>query len=202
MFDLLEKTGEPLTNWLSTRLRRGKKMPLENLVDLHAQKIQLETEMLKIWTDPKTGRRIDAFICPVAPHPVPPIDRWNAVSYTSSFVLLDYPAGTIPVRDFKEADLHDEWSASQAQPLGPWDKVNKGLCEWISPPQSLLSAIWSRCTNMIIGDTKSIDRKVYLNTPLSVQVVAPKLQERRLYQAMKVIDDVLRGKGGNLPARL
>lgn len=131
MFDLLEKTGEPLTNWLSTRLRRGKKMPLENLVDLHAQKIQLETEMLKIWTDPKTGKRIDAFICPVAPHPVPPIDGWNAVGYTSSFVLLDYPAGSLPVRDFTEADLHGEWVGSQAQPLNPWDKVNKGLCECI-----------------------------------------------------------------------
>lgn len=36
-----------------------------------------------------------------------------------------------------------------------------------------------------------IDRNVYLNTKLSVQVVAPKLQERRLYQAMELIDDVL-----------
>jgi Asp-tRNA(Asn)/Glu-tRNA(Gln) amidotransferase A subunit family amidase len=129
MFDLLEKTGEPLTNWLSTRLRRGKRMALERLTELHGLKTQLETEMLKIWTDPKTGRRIDAFICPVAPHPVPPIDRWNGVSYTSSFVLLDYPAGSLPVRDFREEDLHDEWTDSQIKPLGSWDKVNKGLCK-------------------------------------------------------------------------
>jgi Asp-tRNA(Asn)/Glu-tRNA(Gln) amidotransferase A subunit family amidase len=129
MFDLLEKTGEPLTNWLSTRLRRGKRMALGRLTELHGLKTQLETEMLKIWTDPKTGRRIDAFICPVAPHPVPPIDRWNGVSYTSSFVLLDYPAGSLPVRAFREEDLHDEWTDSQIKPLGSWDKVNKGLCK-------------------------------------------------------------------------
>jgi amidase len=128
MFDLLEKTGEPLIKWLSTRLRRGPKMALDKLVDSHAQKIALETEMLKIWTDPHTGRRIDAFICPVAPHPVPPIDRWNGVSYTSSFVLLDYPAGTLPVRDFQEADLQLEWNDSKT--LGSWDKVNKELCKW------------------------------------------------------------------------
>jgi amidase len=126
MFDHLDKMREPLTKWLSTRLRRGKKMPLDDLVGFHAQKIQVETEMLKIWKDPRTGRTIDAFICPVAPHPVPPIDRWNGVSYTSSMVLLDYAAGTLPVRDFEERDLEGELSAST--PLGSWDKVNRELC--------------------------------------------------------------------------
>jgi amidase len=127
MFDLLEAKGEPLTNWLSTRLRRGKQMDINRLIEIQAQKIQLETEMLKIWKDPKTGRQIDAIICPVAPHPVPPIDRWNGVSYTSSFVLLDYPAGTLPVRDFKKEDLKGE--LIDTKPLGSWDKVNRGLCE-------------------------------------------------------------------------
>ena len=127
MFDLLEATKEPLTTWLSTRLRRGTPISLERLVDIHAQKVEIETEMLKIWRDPRTGRQIDAFICPVAPHPVPPIDRWNGVSYTSSFVLLDYPAGTLPVRDFREEDLNSVLSDSK--PLGSWDKVNRELCK-------------------------------------------------------------------------
>jgi amidase len=127
MFDLLEAKGEPLTNWLSTRLRRGKQMDINRLIEIQVRKIQLETEMLKIWKDPKTGQRIDAIICPVAPHPVPPIDRWNGVSYTSSFVLLDYPAGTLPVRDFKKEDLKGE--LTDPKPIGSWDKVNRGLCE-------------------------------------------------------------------------
>jgi hypothetical protein len=100
----------------------------QSLVNIHAQKIVLETEMLKVWKDPKTGRRIEAFICPVAPHPVPPIDRWNGVSYTSSFVLLDYPAGTLPVRDFKEEDLKSELGDSKL--LGRWDKINRELCRY------------------------------------------------------------------------
>lgn len=127
MFDLLEAANEPLTNWLSTRMRRGKQMPTDKLIEFHAQKIQLETEMLRIWKDPNTGKQIDAIICPVAPHPVPPIDRWNGVSYTNSFVLMDYPAGTVPVRDFKEADLKGEMA--DRKPLGSWDKVNKELCK-------------------------------------------------------------------------
>ncbi|KAG0648965.1 amidase [Hyphodiscus hymeniophilus] len=166
MFDLLEKTGEPLTNWLSTRLRRKAPLSLDKLVGSHAKKIELETEMLKIWKDPVSGRTIDAIICPVAPHPVPPIDRWNGASYTSSFVLLDYPAGSLPVRDFAGSDLSGE--LAESKPLGSWDKVNREL--------------W---------DPKTIDRKVYLNTTLSVQVIAPKMQERKLYQAMALIDSII-----------
>jgi amidase len=125
VFDLLEKTGEPLVKWLSTRLRRKKPLGLDELRQLHARRTELETEFLKIW---KTvdGKRVDAFICPVAPHPVPPIDRWNGVSYTSSFVLLDYPAGTVPVRSFQESDLKGDMSG---EPLSGWDKVNRELCK-------------------------------------------------------------------------
>jgi len=46
------------------------------------------------------------------------------------------------------------------------------------------------------GMKNTIDRKVYLNTTLSVQVVAPKLQERRLYQAMEIVDRALKSQAG------
>jgi len=52
------------------------------------------------------------------------------------------------------------------------------------------------------GDEKTMDRKVYMNTTLSIQVVAPKLQERKLYQAMKLIDEVLHGSVGTERAKL
>ncbi|CAL3966490.1 unnamed protein product [Diplocarpon coronariae] len=170
MFDLLEESQEPLIRWLSTRWRRGKLISTDRLLDIHAQKIELEAEMLGIWKDAGTGKQIDAIICPVAPHPVPPIDRWNGLSYTSSFVLLDYPAGTVPVRDFQLADLQGD--SAEEQPLSSWDKVNKEL--------------W---------DGEALDRTVYLNTKLSVQVVVPRLQERRLCQAMAYIDDILQDRG-------
>jgi amidase len=131
MFGLLEKTGEPLVNWLKTRLRRKNPMDVEAVAKLFGDKTALETEMLQIWRDPKTGRRVDAFICPVAPHPVPPIDRWNAISYTLSMVLLDYPAGVLPVRDFEETDLE---GYIEGEPLNSWDKVNRELCK--RPPDA------------------------------------------------------------------
>lgn len=88
--DLLDKTGEPLSPWLSTRLRRKDPFTVERLRDCHAKRDELRQQFLRIWKD------VDAFIVPIAPHPIPPIDRWNSVSYTSSFVLLDYPAGVSP----------------------------------------------------------------------------------------------------------
>ena len=49
---------------------------------------------------------------------------------------------------------------------------------------------------LLIGDTKTTDRSIYLNTSLSIQVIAPRLQERRLFEAMEVIEQVLRASAG------
>lgn len=174
MFDLLEKHEEPLSNWLSTRLKRKKPQTLDQTRELQAKRERMMREMLCLWRAPD-GSEVDAIICPVAPHPVPALDKFNGVSYTSSWVLLDCPAGTIPVRKFRQEDLKDEIAASEA--LSSWDTANRKL--------------W-----------QGIDRSIYLDSPMCIQVVAPKLQEKRLYEAMKVIDDVLheRDGKGNIPA--
>jgi amidase len=67
-------------------------------------------------------------------------------------------------------DLQGEVSSSP--PLGSWDKANREL--------------WTK-----------VDKSVYLNTPLCIQVVAPKLQERSLVNAMKIIDEALSGARSN-----
>jgi Asp-tRNA(Asn)/Glu-tRNA(Gln) amidotransferase A subunit family amidase len=101
-------------------------MDLSKVQQLHGKREQLRKEFLNIWKDKHD--EIDAFICPVAPHPVPPIDRYNGVSYTSSFVLLDYPAGVVPVRSFEKADLEGEMASTK--PIGSWDKANRELCTY------------------------------------------------------------------------
>ncbi|KAF2431484.1 amidase [Tothia fuscella] len=173
IFDTLEATGEPLSPWLSTRLRRKNPKTLDGVRAVHAKRDELRTKFLSIWKD-KNGRTIDAFVCPVAPHPVPLIDQYNGVSYTSSFVLLDYPAGTLPVRAVTATDIQGEIPTSPT--LNSWDKTNR--------------ALWTE-----------VDRSVYVGTPLCVQVVAPRLQERRLVNAMSVIDDALKAEFGHLATR-
>ena len=135
MFDLLEQTGEPLIPWLESRLRRKKPKSVDELRKLHARKLDLETDFMEIWKDSR-GRTIDAFICPIAPHPVPPIDRWNGLSYTSSFVLLDYPAGTLPVRLLRHVDLDTNMTG---ETLSSWDRVNRELCKTVRDNTSSLS---------------------------------------------------------------
>lgn len=221
--DILERTGEPLIPWLNARLRRKKHADLIQLSELHVTKSALEKEMLQIWRD-ENGRMIDALICPVAPHPVPEIDRWNGVGYTSAFVVLDYPAGTLPVRDISNGDLKDELPESEV--LGGWDLRNRDLCkpstfipsvfrpsyhsymfQTFVYPFSSMDAVGNPILQVYADPSETghpdiNDRKIYLNTKLSVQVVAPRLQERRLYQAMALIDEILRGANSEIRARI
>lgn len=130
MLDLIEGMGESLMPWLQGRMKRGKALTVGQLAQLHAQRADIEREMMKMWTlssGSDRARRVDAIICPIAPHPVPQMDRYNAVGYTSTFVLLDYPAGVVPVRSFAESDL--ELGHEMKDPvLGSWDKMNRQLC--------------------------------------------------------------------------
>ena len=43
------------------------------------------------------------------------------------------------------------------------------------------------------GNKKTIDRNAYLGSPLSIQVVGPRLQERKLWDAMVVIESAIKG---------
>jgi amidase len=136
IFDVIESANEPLSPWLQSRLRRKEPLSLEQTRELHAKRTELQKQFLGIWKD-SSHQDIDAFICPVAPHPVPPIDRWNGVSYTSSFVLLDYPAGVVPVRTFTKQDMEGDMSATK--PIGSWDKANRELCKCNLPCISLMA---------------------------------------------------------------
>ncbi|KAJ5551736.1 hypothetical protein N7535_000321 [Penicillium sp. DV-2018c] len=182
MLDLIEGMGEDLMPWLQGRMKRGKALTVDQLAKLQAQRAEVEREMMKMWTlssqASSVARRVDAVICPVAPHPVPELDRYNAVGYTSTFVLLDYPAGVVPVRAFAESDL--EIGRAMEEPvLGSWDKANRKL--------------W---------DEKTVDRRVYLGSPLSVQVVTPKQHDHDLLRAMEIIDRAVQGRGKGSSAKL
>ena len=127
LIDRIEESGEPLIPWLAPRFKRKKPASLDTFRDLNAQRIQLQNDFLSIWkTRDDRQETIDAIICPVAPHPVPGIDKWNTMSYTSSFVLLDYPAASLPVRTVNAKDLKEEMTGDV---IGPWDRINRELCE-------------------------------------------------------------------------
>ena len=138
--------------------------------------MRLQNDFLSIWkvkTDDGTEREIDAFICPVAPHPVPGLDRWNTVNYTSAFVLLDLPAAVVPIRSVTPEDLEEE---VEGESLGGWDRVNREMWEG--------------------------DRRRYEGSPLCVQVVGRRLEERRCWDVGRVVEEAVEAGGGGGRARL
>jgi hypothetical protein len=80
----------------------------------------------------------------------------------------------VPIRKVNETDLQGE---VQEKSLGTLDGRTRKL--------------WDR---------KSVNRRVYLDSALSVQVVAPRLQERRLWQSMDIIDRVVKKKASKQEA--
>ncbi|KAL9598083.1 MAG: hypothetical protein Q9219_004714 [cf. Caloplaca sp. 3 TL-2023] len=168
LLSLVESTNEPLIPWLANRLKRKQPATVDQLRTLHSRKLELETRFLTLWKGGDVQGEeggIDFLICPVAPHPVPPPDRWNAIGYTSAFVLLDYPAGVVQVGTVGEGDLEGD---VEGEVRGEWDKVNRRLWE---PGM----------------------RRGYLGSPLAVQVVAPKGRERRCWEAMRIVEGIVSG---------
>jgi Asp-tRNA(Asn)/Glu-tRNA(Gln) amidotransferase A subunit family amidase len=175
MTDMIDSSGEPVVPWMQTRMRVGSPKSLREVAELQTRRAVLEQKMLEVWNETDSNgakrRRIDAIICPLAAHPVPEIERYNAVGYTSSFVMLDYPAGVLPIRTFREEDL-ELGKAMPGKAISTWDEKSREL--------------W---------DEKTVNRRVYLGTTLSIQVVTPKLEDHRLAEAMTIIDDAVRDSG-------
>ena len=132
LFSTIESTGEPWIPWLASRIKRRAPASIDQLRDLMAQRVALQNEVQKMWktSDDDDERDVDAIICPVAPHPLPGIDRWNTMNYTTSFVLLDYPAVSVPVSHVTREDLEMEMTG---EVLGSWDKINRQLCRFPFP---------------------------------------------------------------------
>lgn len=163
-FATMHQTAEPLIPWLNGRMRPRAPRTVTEAADIQRQVEETRTELLKqLWS--VAGREIDAIVCPVAPHPVPRTDRWGTVGYTIDWVTLDCCAGVVPVRFFDEGDMQGEVEGAAVSAA---DEANRRLWE-------------------------EREREVYLGTPLGVQVVAPRLQERRLYRAMEAVDSAVRG---------
>lgn len=48
--------------------------------------------------------------------------------------------------------------------------------------------------NRQLGDESTVDRHVYLGTPMCVQVVVPRLEDQRLVKIMKIVDAAVHSK--------
>ena len=154
---LLEQNQEPVIPWLRSRFRSRPPFKIADVEKISAAREDVKEWMLNnIWYDssaPATSptgqrkRRIDAIICPVAPHPVPPIDRWGGIGFTGSFVLLDYAAASLPVKMVRDSDLKTSTPLPPLPPPAPspqgtkidlYEQVTRTLCKFHTYPLFLL----------------------------------------------------------------
>lgn len=90
LFKLLEKTEEPLSPWLASRMKPRKGGDLKSLYKLNHIKQEMEARVLK----EMDAAGIDVLVCPIAPHAATPHDQFaGAANYTCVWNLLDYAAG-------------------------------------------------------------------------------------------------------------
>lgn len=45
--------------------------------------------------------------------------------------------------------------------------------------------------NGLVGNEKTVDRRVYLDSPLSVQVITPRQHDYELMRAMEIVDQAV-----------
>ncbi|KAL9092973.1 MAG: hypothetical protein Q9159_000597 [Coniocarpon cinnabarinum] len=100
----IEATGEPLTPWIQAHGKIKADLTLEELRRLHQRRERMMSGMSDALWRLGEDDEIDAIICPVAPHPTPPLDTWVTKGYTSLWSGMGLPSGVIPVRLFEEGD--------------------------------------------------------------------------------------------------
>ena len=49
--------------------------------------------------------------------------------------------------------------------------------------------------NGLVGNEKTVDRRVYLDSPLSVQVITPRQHDYELMRAMEIVDQAVHVEG-------
>lgn len=215
MRELLARHGEPLIPWLAPRLKFREPRSLGEAAELHRRRDEVREEMMReLWRArgrggrEEEGEEFDVILCPVAPHPTPPIDMWGTVNYTSAWVLLDYCAGVVPVRKFEMGDVRAEFGGPIFGSVGSVgsrgerperDQTGEGherdrsgeKLERNQPGEGPKSKGRWDDMNRRLWDPSV--REKYVCSVMGVQVVAPRLMEGRLLEGMEAVDEAVRG---------
>jgi amidase len=134
--------------------------------ELHAQRDNFRAELGAHWlaTSARTkfGRPVDAVLCPIAPTLAAPHDTTRWWGYSSYWNLADYPGVVFPVGRCTSAE---------------YDATND-----LSPPRNDTEEFVQR----------QWDPKTYENAPISLQLVARRLNEEKLLHALNVVEDALK----------
>jgi amidase len=133
---ILAAAGEEMKPGVQFTLKTFKTQPL-SITELFACNTQMSMwkgQMSEWWSSTasktSTGRPLDALICPVSAAVGAPHDMPGYCGYTSVFNILDYPAATLPLKDFKVSAEKDPKDL-EYQPVqtNPYDSMVHEMCK-------------------------------------------------------------------------
>ncbi|KAJ5225850.1 Amidase [Penicillium chermesinum] len=105
----------------------GVEMKASAIAQLNIAKREYQKEYMDYWNSTAqltgTGRPVDGFICPIAPHAAVIPQQYRHVGYSSFVDVLDYPSVTIPVTHAnKSVDVRPANApAASLEPHVEWD---------------------------------------------------------------------------------
>ncbi|KAF4341946.1 hypothetical protein FBEOM_4112 [Fusarium beomiforme] len=165
----LEASGEPLIPAFADLLKvfNVRKLSAAEILPLSGKVRDYKEQFLAAWNKASNnGRPMDALICPSAPGVGYPHDFNTYWGYTSLFNLIDYPAAILPVPGLKVSPESDPVNR-EYMPLStnPYDKPNHEI----------------------------YDPALYLNHPITIQVVGRPFEDEELIQVSYNLDALFRG---------
>jgi Asp-tRNA(Asn)/Glu-tRNA(Gln) amidotransferase A subunit family amidase len=162
--------GEPFLPHISSIINRAPAISVYSYWALNRRKRAAQKSYLAKWDlirDPTTGRKVDILLTPTMPHSAVPHRTCKWVGYTKVWNLLDYSAVVLPFgRVDKGVDVKKDGEEVKGyEPRNETDGFVWGL----------------------------YDPEEMHGLPLSVQIVAGRLEEEKVLGAAKVVERVLRG---------
>ncbi|GAB1528443.1 hypothetical protein RhiTH_011637 [Rhizoctonia solani] len=168
---LLAESGEPAIPPLARHLPDSKEADTHTLVQswvANVQRDQFRARALKYWNDTalqtKSGRPVDAILCPVAPTLAPPYDTTRWAGYTTYWNLLDLPSVVFPSGEpFRASAWESTNSSPSDEPRNPIDAFVK----------------------------KQWDPEAFDGAPIGLQLVGRRWQEEKLLAMLKDVEDAV-----------
>ncbi|KAL5639457.1 hypothetical protein ACGC1H_006827 [Rhizoctonia solani] len=167
----LAESGEPAVPNVEALLAAGEKGTASSLAQTYAANLERDlfrVRALKHWNETalrsKTGRPVDAVLCPVS-YTLAPLHRTAGwVGYTAYWNLLDLPHVVFPSGSPFDART---WEAQTA------------LLPARNPIEAICQEQW--------------DPKKFDGAPVGLSLVGRRLQEERLFGILKQVEDAVRG---------
>ena len=127
---------------------------------------QLRFSYLKQWDD----LDVDFLICPASPSVASGHNESRYWGYTCVFNTLDYSVITLPIGKVQSTDTWTQFPPPSQTPLTAMDQWYRGLYAGNDGPSK------------------------YQDAPISVQIVARRLQEERVVEYARVIEELMANK--------